>query len=349
MTTCLAYGAARADTALAPMQIARRALRSDDVAIAIDYCGICHTDLHQVRNDWRNTVYPCVPGHEIVGHVTDCGAAVTKFAVGDAVAVGCLVDSCQACDPCGEGQEQQCAARPTATYNGKDRHTGETTYGGYSQHIAVRDRFVLKLPATLDVRYAAPLLCAGITAWTPLRRWNVGARSKVGVVGLGGLGHMGVKLAAALGAEVTMITTSPGKAADARALGASHVLVSTDVAAMKAAAGAFDFIYDTIPRRHDLNPYLALLGRRGVLVIVGAIEPLEPIHAGLLVRNDLAVAGSMIGGIAATQEMLDFCGEHGVVPLCEMIAMSDVNTAYDRLLANDVKYRFVIDMSTLRN
>jgi uncharacterized zinc-type alcohol dehydrogenase-like protein len=349
MTTCLAYGAASADAALTAMQIARRALRPDDVAIAIDYCGICHTDLHQVRNDWRNTVYPCVPGHEIVGHVTATGTAVTKFAVGDAVAVGCLVDSCQACGPCSDGQEQQCAARPTATYNGKDRHTGENTYGGYSQHIVVRDRFVLKLPATLDVRYAAPLLCAGITAWTPLRRWNVGARSKVGVVGLGGLGHMGVKLAAALGAEVTMITTSPGKATDARALGASHVLVSTDIAAIKAAAGTFDFIYDTIPRRHDLNPYLTLLGRRGVLVIVGAIEPLEPIHAGLLVRSDLAIAGSMIGGIAATQELLDFCGAHRILPLCEMIGVRDLDRAYERLLANDVKYRFVIDMSTLEN
>ena len=349
MTTCLAYGVASADADLAPMHIHRRddALRPDDVAIRIAYCGICHTDLHQARNDWGSTLYPCVPGHEIVGHVTAVGSQVSKFAVGDAVAVGCIVDSCQACAACHENQETQCAERFTATYNGKDRQTGEITFGGYSQHMVVRDRFVLKVPASLDLRYAAPLLCAGITAWTPLRRWQVGKGKKVAVIGLGGLGHMGVKLAAALGAEVTMITTSPGKAADAQALGASQVLISTDAAAMKAAANAFDFIYDTIPRRHDVNPYLNLLGRNGVMVLVGAIEPLEPVHAGMLIRNDRALAGSMIGGIAATQEMLDFCGEHGVLPICEMIPMQDINKAYDRLLANDVKYLFVIDMASL--
>ena len=347
MTACLAYGAAGATAALAPMSIERRALRADDVAIEIAYCGICHTDLHQVRNDWNTTTYPCVPGHEIVGHVTAVGSAVTKFAVGDPVGVGCLVDSCQACEACAEGDEQQCLRRSTPTYNGKDRITGEPTFGGYSQNIVVRDKFVVKVPANLDIAKAAPLLCAGITAWTPLRRWKVGPGSKVAVVGLGGLGHMGVKLAAALGAEVTMITTSASKAADARALGAQHVLISTDPAAMKAAAGKFDLIYDTIPRRHDINPYVMLLGRKAVLVIVGAIDLMEPFHSGLLVRNDHVIAGSMIGGIPATQEMLDFCGEHDILPLCEMIRMDEVNTAYERLLANDVKYRFVIDMGSL--
>ena len=347
MTACLAYGAASATAALAPMSIERRALRADDVAIEIAYCGICHTDLHQVRNDWSTTTYPCVPGHEIVGQVTAVGSAVTKFAVGDPVGVGCLVDSCQACEACAEGDEQQCLRRSTPTYNGKDRITGEPTFGGYSQNIVVRDKFVVKVPANLDLAKAAPLLCAGITAWTPLRRWKVGPGSKVAVVGLGGLGHMGVKLAAALGAEVTMITTSASKAADARALGAQHVLISTDPAAMKAAAGKFDLIYDTIPRRHDINPYVMLLGRKAVLVIVGAIDLMEPFHSGLLVRNDHVIAGSMIGGIPATQEMLDFCGEHDILPLCEMIRMDEVNTAYERLLANDVKYRFVIDMGSL--
>ena len=288
-----------------------------------------------------------MPGHEIVGHVTAVGSAVTKFAVGDPVGVGCLVDSCQACEACAEGDEQQCLRRSTPTYNGKDRITGEPTFGGYSQNIVVRDKFVVKVPANLDLAKAAPLLCAGITAWTPLRRWKVGPGSKVAVVGLGGLGHMGVKLAAALGAEVTMITTSASKAADARALGAQHVLISTDPAAMKAAAGKFDLIYDTIPRRHDINPYVMLLGRKAVLVIVGAIDLMEPFHSGLLVRNDHVIAGSMIGGIPATQEMLDFCGEHDILPLCEMIRMDEVNTAYERLLANDVKYRFVIDMGSL--
>jgi alcohol dehydrogenase (NADP+) len=347
MTTCIAYGAVSADADLAPMTVERRELRADDVAIAIAYCGICHTDLHQARNDWGTTSYPCVPGHEIVGHVTALGRNATRFAIGDAVAVGCMVDSCQQCAACADDQEQQCLHRFTPTYNGKDRVTGELTHGGYSGQIVVRDRFVLKVPATLDLRYAAPLLCAGITAWTPLRRWQVGRGTRVGVIGLGGLGHMAVKLAAALGAEVTVITTSPGKAADAQSLGASHVLVSQEAAAMAAAAGTLDFVYDTIPRRHDVNPYLNLLGRRGVMVLVGAIEPLEPVHAGLLVRNDRALAGSMIGGIAATQEMLDFCGEHGILPVCEMIGMQEINQAFARLLANDVKYRFVIDMASL--
>ncbi|MDY0011472.1 MAG: NAD(P)-dependent alcohol dehydrogenase [Rhodocyclaceae bacterium] len=349
MTTAIGYGATAPDADLAPLRFERRALRPDDVAIAIDYCGICHSDAHQVHNDWHNTVYPCVPGHEIVGRVTAVGDAVTRLQVGEVVAVGCLVDSCMACGACHEGEEQDCERGPTGTYNGKDRYTGEITYGGYSDHIVVRDHFVLKVPAGLDVRYAAPLLCAGITCWSPLQQWKVGPGSKVAVVGLGGLGHMGVKLAAALGAEVTMITTTPSKGDDARRLGAAHVLISTDPAAMKGAASRFDFILNTIPTRHNPNPYLALLGRKGVMVLVGAIEPLEPVHGGLLIRNSRALAGSMIGGIPATQELLEFCARHQILPDCETIPIQDVNAAYQRMMRNDVKYRFVIDMASLGN
>lgn len=332
---------------MTPMRFERRALRADDVAIDIAYCGVCHSDAHQVENDWNNTVFPCVPGHEIVGHVTAVGSDVTKFKVGDRVAVGCLVDSCQHCAPCEEGEEQLCTEGPTATYNGRDRHTGEITYGGYAQHIVVRDRFVLRVPAALDPRFAAPLLCAGITVWTPMRKYGVGPQSKVAVVGLGGLGHLAVKLAAALGAEVTVITSSPGKVDDARALGAHRVLLSSDPKAMQTAANTFDFILDTIPMRHHVNPYLLLLGRNGKLVVVGAIDLLEPVHGGLLMRNNRSLTGSLIGGIQATQDLLDFCAAHAVLPDCEMIDIREINTAFQRMRANDVKYRFVIDMASL--
>jgi uncharacterized zinc-type alcohol dehydrogenase-like protein len=348
MTTCKAYGARAAPADLTPMHIERRTLRSDDVAIEVDYCGICHSDAHQIHDDWKNTLYPCVPGHEIIGRVTAVGPEVTRFRPGDRVAVGCLVDSCQECPPCREGQEQLCAKGPTPTYNGRDRRTGDVTHGGYSERMVVREKFVLRVPPGLEARFAAPLLCAGITVWTPLRRYGVRKGSKVAVVGLGGLGHMGVKLAAALGAEVTVITTSPGKVDDARALGASHVLLAKDAQAMQAASNAFDFILDTIPTRHDVNRYLTLLGREGVLVLVGAIEPLEPIHGGLLIRNNRAIAGSLIGGVRMTQELLDFCADHQVLPQCEVADIRDVNTAFRRMQANDVKYRFVIDMASLR-
>ena len=348
MTKAIGYGVTSATSPLAPINFERRALRPDDVAIDIAYCGVCHSDAHQAHNDWGNTVYPCVPGHEIVGHVTAVGSSVSKFKVGDTVAVGCLVDSCMECAACNDGYEQGCEKGPTATYNGKDRHTGEITYGGYSNHIVVRDHFVCRVPEKLDIRYAAPLLCAGITCWTPLRQWNVGKGTKVGVVGLGGLGHMGVKLAAALGAEVTMITTTASKGEDARKLGAQHVLLSTDQKAMAAAMNRFDFILNTIPVKHNANPYLMLLGRKGVMVIVGALEPLEPIHGGLLMRNTRAVAGSAIGGLPDTQELLDFCAEHNILPECEMISMQDINKAYERMEHNDVKYRFVIDMASLK-
>jgi uncharacterized zinc-type alcohol dehydrogenase-like protein len=348
MSSCTGFGAREAHGELGPMHFERRALRPDDVCISIAYCGVCHSDAHQVHNDWNNTVFPCVPGHEIVGYVTATGSAVTRFGIGDAVAVGCMVDSCQHCAACEAGHEQQCAEGATLTYNGRDRHTGDITYGGYSDHIVVRDRFVLRLPAGLDPKHAAPLLCAGITVWTPMRQHGVRAGSRVAVVGLGGLGHMAVKLAAAMGAEVTVITTSPGKGDDARSLGANHVLLSTDGNAMKAAVNAFDFILDTIPKRHDVNPYLNLLGRAGVLVVVGAVELLEPVHGGLLMRNNRSLSGSAIGGVRATQELLDFCAGHKVVPQCELIDIAEINRAYDRMQANDVKYRFVIDMASIK-
>lgn len=347
MTECKAYGASGQGEALSPLRIERRDLRPDDVAIDIAYCGVCHSDLHIVHNDWGSTVYPCVPGHEIVGHVAVVGAGVKAFKVGDRVAVGALVDSCLACAPCTEGEEPLCSAGPTPTYNGKDRISGAPTLGGYADHIVVRENFVLRVPDALDPRFAGPLLCAGITVWTPLRQYGVGEGSKVAVVGLGGLGHMAVKLAVALGASVTVITSSANKADDARALGAEEVLLSRDPSAMMAAANSFDLIVDTIPSRHDLNPYLMLLGRHGALALVGAIEPLEPIHGGLLMRNHRRISGSLMGGIAATQELLDFCAERQVLPECEMIAMADINAAFDRMQANDVKYRFVIDMATM--
>lgn len=348
MTSCKAYGAHEAHAPLTPMQIERRPLRSDDVAIAIAYCGVCHSDLHCVHNDWGTTIFPVVPGHEIVGHVTAVGSAVTAYKAGDRVAVGCLVDSCLACAPCCDGEEQHCTHGVTGTYNSRDRQTGDITYGGYAESIVVQEKFVLRVPPALDMRFTGPLLCAGITVWTPLREHGVGRDTRVAVVGLGGLGHMAVKLAVALGAEVTVITGSPGKAGAARELGAHHVLLSNDPKAMQAAANAFDFILDTIPTRHNVNPYLMLLGRNGVLVLVGAIEPLEPIHGGLLMRNNRRIAGSLVGGIRATQELLDFCASHQVLPDCEMIGMDDINRAYQRMQANDVKYRFVIDMATLR-
>ncbi|KUE84818.1 hydroxyacid dehydrogenase [Cupriavidus necator] len=348
MTSCKAYGAHEAHSDLIPMHIARRDLRADDVAIAIAYCGVCHSDLHCVHNDWGTTIYPVVPGHEIIGHVTAVGSAVTQYKVGDRVAVGCLVDSCQECAPCADGEEQHCTGGVTGTYNSRDRQTGDITCGGYSESIVVREKFVLRVPSELDMRFAGPLLCAGITVWTPLRQHGVGRGTKVAVVGLGGLGHMAVKLAVALGGDVTVITSSPGKAEEARALGAHHVLLSSDPKAMQATSNAFDFILDTIPTKHNVNPYLMLLGRNGVLVLVGAIEPLEPIHGGLLMRNNRRIAGSLVGGIEATQELLDFCAVHNVLPDCEMIDIGDINRAYQRMQANDVKYRFVIDMASLR-
>ena len=347
MTTTAAWGATAPDSGLNPLSIDRRELRGEDVAIDIAYCGVCHSDLHVARNDWGRSTYPFVPGHEIVGTVRAVGAGVTKFKAGDRVAIGTVVDSCRKCDSCEDGEENYCREGVTGTYNSKDRIDGSPTYGGYSASIVVAEPFVLRLPDSLDMAAAAPLLCAGITTWSPLKNWNVGPGSKVGVVGLGGLGHMGVKFAKALGAEVTMITTSPAKGEDAKKLGADHVLVSTDKAAMKAAARSFDFLLDTIPVSHDVTPYLFLLDRKGVLCLVGMIDMMPSFHSGLLLGGQKAVAGSGVGGIAQTQEMLDFCAEKGIVSEIEMIRMDEINHAYERMEKADVKYRFVIDMASL--
>lgn len=347
MTNAIGYAAQAADSPMTPFHFNRRELRPEDVRISVLYCGVCHSDLHQARNDWGGTVYPCCPGHEIVGQVTALGASARKFKIGDRVAVGCLVDSCLQCDQCLKGEEQLCRKRSTGTYNGKDRITGENTYGGYSDHIVVREEFVLRVPDGLDITRAAPLLCAGITTYSPLKKWNVGPGTRLGVAGLGGLGHMAVKLGAGLGAEVTMITGSASKEADARALGAHKVVLTKDKEAMRAARASFDVIIDTIPVAHDIAPYLNLLDVDGTLVIVGAIDTLPPFHSGLLLGGRKRVTGSPIGGIRETQEMLDFCAEKNILPDCEMIEMQDINAAYERLHRADVKYRFVIDMASL--
>ncbi|MCC6921229.1 MAG: NAD(P)-dependent alcohol dehydrogenase [Alphaproteobacteria bacterium] len=347
MPDAIGYAAQSATSPLAPFHFQRREMRPNDVRISILYCGVCHSDLHQTRDDWKGTIYPCCPGHEIVGKVTAVGTQVSKVKAGDRVAVGCLVDSCMACDQCLKGEEQLCRNRSTGTYNGKDRITGEVTYGGYTDHIVVRDHFVLKVPDRLDMKRAAPLLCAGITTWSPLRKAKIGKGSRVGVAGLGGLGHMAVKLAVGMEADVTVITTSPSKEADARALGAHKVLIATDKAAMRAATSSFDLIIDTIPVPHPVMPYLHLLDVDGTLCIVGAIDQLPPFHSGLLLGQRRSITGSPIGGIRETQEMLDFCAEKNILPDCEMIDIQDINRAYERLLKADVKYRFVIDMASL--
>ncbi|MFA5949532.1 MAG: NAD(P)-dependent alcohol dehydrogenase [Hyphomicrobium sp.] len=343
----LGYAAQSAVSPLAPFAFERRALRSNDVAMDVLYCGICHTDLHQARNDWGWSQYPIVPGHEIVGRVTDVGSAVTRYKVGDAVAVGCMVDSCQDCDQCRKGEEQLCRKGNTQTYNDKDRISGDRTYGGYAKHLVVREEFALRVPDGLDLSRAAPLLCAGITTYSPLRTWNVGPGSRVGVVGLGGLGHMAVKLASGLGAHVTVLSRAKDKEADALTLGADRLLVSTDADAMAKAQSSFDLIIDTVPTKHDINPYLPLLDVDGTLVIVGHLGNLnEPSTAPLLLGRR-RVAGSPIGGIAETQEMLDFCARKNILPDCEMIRMDEVNDAFKRMERSDVRYRFVIDMASL--
>jgi len=345
----LGYAAQSAKSALAPHRFARREPRPDDVTIEILYCGVCHSDLHGARNDWGNSVYPLVPGHEIIGRVTKVGASVTRFKPGDNVGVGCMVDSCQHCDACEQGLEQYCEELPTYTYNGVDRHDKTPTFGGYSERIVVSDKFVLKIPAGLDLKGAAPLLCAGITTWSPLRHWKISEGSKVAVIGLGGLGHMALKLAKGLGAKATLFTRSPGKEIDARRLGAEEVVISTDAAQMAATKGQFELIIDTVPYVHDLNPYLPTLSLDGTLVLVGFLGGLEPLlNTVPMILGRKSVAGSVIGGIAETQEMLDFCGERGIVSDIEVIRIQDINEAYGRMLKSDVKYRFVIDMASLK-
>lgn len=322
-------------------------MRANDVAMEILYCGVCHSDLHAARNDWGNTVYPCVPGHEIIGRVTAIGPEVTRHALGDHVAVGCLVDSCLHCDECRDDEEQYCRHGYTGTYNTPERVTGENTLGGYSKHIVVREEFVLRLDKALDLAKAGPLLCAGITTYSPLRTWNAGPGSRVGVVGLGGLGHMAVKMAAAMGASVTVMSRTPDKLADALELGADALLVSSDAEAMAKAASSFDIIIDTVPVKHDIKPYLPLLDIDGTLVIVGQVGLVSEPDTFPLIFGRRRIAGSLIGGIAETQEMLDFCARKNVLPDVEMIRMDEINEAFERMERSDVRYRFVIDMASL--
>jgi uncharacterized zinc-type alcohol dehydrogenase-like protein len=343
------YAAQSATTPLSPFAFERRDPGPADVQIDILFCGVCHSDLHTARSEWPGTRYPCVPGHEIVGRVARVGGQVSKFRTGDLVGVGCLVDSCRKCASCAEGLEQYCENGFTGTYNGPEQGTGNNTYGGYSNRIVVDEKFVLMIRHPEEQLAAvAPLLCAGITTWSPLRKWEVGPGQTVGVVGLGGLGHMGVKLARALGANVVLFTTSPNKAADAIKLGAQEVVISTDRKAMAEQRNRFDFILDTVAAPHDLDPFLGMLKRDGSMVLVGAPSSPHPSPGVFnLIFKRRSLAGSLIGGIAETQEMLDFCAEHNIVSDVEMIPIASINDAYERMLKSDVKYRFVIDMATL--
>lgn len=342
-----AYAAADAKTPLGLFRFDRRATGAGDVAIEIDYCGVCHTDLHIARNEWGATLYPCVPGHEIIGRVVEVGANVTRFRPGDRVGVGCMVDSCGHCVDCVEGEEQFCTTGRTLTYNSPDPKTGGHTFGGYASHITVREKFVLRVPDGLDPASAAPLLCAGITTYSPLKHWKVGPGTRLAVVGLGGLGHMAVKIGHAMGAEVTLITTTPSKLADGGRLGATQGLLSTDDAAMADAAGQFDIIIDTVAANHDLNSLFALLRRDGTLVQVGVPSEPQPVAVRSLMSRRRNFTASNIGGIRETQEMLDFCAAHGITADIELIGISDIENAWDRMLRGHVKYRFVIDMRSL--
>ncbi|MFC4728933.1 NAD(P)-dependent alcohol dehydrogenase [Coralloluteibacterium thermophilus] len=342
-----AYAAQSADAPLAPFRIARRAPRANEVLIDILYCGVCHSDLHQVRDEWGGSIFPMVPGHEIVGRVAEVGSAVTRYKVGDSVGVGCFVDSCRACPQCRAGEEQYCEQGMTATYNSRERDSGEPTYGGYSTRITVDEAYVLRVPDGIPLERAAPLLCAGITTYSPLRHFGVKAGDRVAVVGLGGLGHMAVKLATAMGAEVTVLSTSESKRQDALALGAKDFAATRDGEVFRTHRGRFDFIIDTVSAQHDYNAYLGLLKVDGTMVLLGIPDP-TPLSAFPLVGGRRRLAGSMIGGIRETQEMLDFCAEHGVASDIELIDIRDINTAYERMLKGDVRYRFVIDIESLR-
>ncbi|KPC55403.1 NAD(P)-dependent alcohol dehydrogenase [Amantichitinum ursilacus] len=341
------YAAYTRDTPLKPYVFQRRELRANDVSMEILYCGVCHSDLHTARNDWGWSYYPIVPGHEIVGRVLAVGAAVKRYKVGDHVAVGCMVDSCMECDQCKKGEEQLCREGNTGTYAGRDRITGENTQGGYSKHLVVREEFCLRMPDGLDISKAAPLLCAGITTYSPLRTWGVKAGSRVGVIGLGGLGHMAVKLAVGMGADVTVLSRTADKEADALKLGAARLLVSSDADAMAKAGSSFDLVIDTVPVKHNLDLYTPLLDVDATLVIVGQVGPIEEASTVPLLLGRRRVAGSPIGGIAQTQEMLDFCAEKNILPDCEMIRMDQINEAFERMEKADVRYRFVIDMASL--
>ena len=349
-TTVKAYGAESKEADLKELHIERREVTANDVEIDILFCGVCHSDLHTARNDWGGTKYPAVPGHEIVGRITKIGAEVTNFKVGDLAGVGCMVDSCRECENCKKDLEQYCTQGMVGTYNGNDKHLHQQTFGGYSEKVVVDKNYVLKVPENLDPAAVAPLLCAGITTYSPLKHWNVNKNSKVAVVGLGGLGHMAIKLAKGLGAHVSLFSRSPEKTQDALDLGADKVVISTDEAQMKEVQGKFDLIIDTVPYEHDLNEYVSTLNIDGTLVLLGFIGNLESIISTVpIVLGRRSIAGSLIGGIAETQEMLDFCGEHNIVSEIEMIDMQNINEAYERMLKSDVKYRFVIDMKSLKN
>jgi uncharacterized zinc-type alcohol dehydrogenase-like protein len=347
MSPTKGYATHGAQEPLRPFSFERREPTATDVQIEILFCGVCHSDLHIARNEWGFTTYPCVPGHEIVGRVVKVGADVKKFKQGDLAAVGCMVDSDRTCENCRAGLEQFCDKGVTLTYNSEDPHTGGITYGGYSKSIVVDQDFVLRVSDKLEPAAAAPLLCAGITTYSPLRKWKVGRGQKVGVVGLGGLGHMALKFAHAFGADVTLFTTSPGKAEDAKRLGAHEVVISKDEDEMKKHEKRFDFIIDTVPAQHDLNAYLTLLKRDRALVLVGIPPDPVPVNASHLVAPRRQLAGSLIGGIAETQEMLDFCADRGIASDIELIPIDQINEAYERMLKSDVKYRFVIEMASL--
>jgi alcohol dehydrogenase (NADP+) len=342
----LGFAATAHDRPFAPLAFERRALRANDVAVEILYTGVCHTDLHAAHNAWGGTTYPIVPGHEIIGRVREVGREVTRHAVGDVVAVGTMVDACMACDQCRKGEEQLCRRVPTYTFGSPDRVTGEITKGGYAKHVVVREEFALRVPKGLDLSRAAPLLCAGITVYSPLRTWNAGPGSRVAVLGLGGLGHMAVKLAVGLGAEVTVLSRTKDKQADALGLGAERLLISSDAEAMTRAASSFDLIIDTVPARHDLTPYVPLLDVDGTLVIVGQLGPIAETSTFPLIAGRRRIAGSPAGGLRETQELLDFCARKHIHPDCELIRMEQLDEAFIRLERADVRYRFVIDMAS---
>lgn len=344
-----AFGTEAPEADLKQMSIERREATAKDVEIDILYCGVCHSDLHTARNEWHRTVYPNVPGHEIVGRVTKTGNGVTKFKAGDLAAVGCMVDSCRECGQCKDGNEQYCEKGMVGTYNGREKYLNRQTFGGYSERVVVDEDFVLRIPDNLDLAATAPLLCAGVTTWSPLKHWKIGPGQKVGIIGIGGLGHMGVKLAKAMGANVVVITTSPSKVEDALRLGADEVILSTNNEQMRANANTLHFLLDCVSARHDVNAYLKLLKVDGTLVLVGAPEHPLPVSPFSLIPTRRSFAGSTIGSIRETQEMLDFCGRHNITADIELISIQDINNAYERLLKGDVKYRFVIDMASLKN
>ena len=342
--TVKAYGVLEEKAAIAKMEINRRTPGAQDVSIDIEYCGICHSDIHFAHNDWGSSRYPLVPGHEIIGRVTQIGSDVSQFKIGDRVSVGCLTGSCKSCEPCESGDEQFCETGKVWTYNSLDyHHDNALTMGGYSDSIVVNEDFVIGVPENLDPAGAAPLLCAGVTTWSPLRHWNIGPGMKVGIIGLGGLGHMAVKFASALGAQTVMITSSPEKAADAKRLGAHETLISSDRVAMKVARGSFDFLLDTVPVAHPIDVYGMLLKRDATICLVGAIEPLK-FHGGLIMGGRKKISGSVIGSIQETRDMLAFCGQHNITAEVEVIKPSEINTAWERVQKSDVKYRFVLDV-----